>query len=225
MIPDFSDLFNKEGIVKCIDFIKSYKNEFLSISLPIILGFEFIILILEATDHFGLGYYPSLLINGALSQVYTVILFLSVLILLNHIESGSAIDIEIIKAFIKERFWYVLLAFLGIMIMTYFGFLMLIIPGIVIAIKLTAAPYLIAIDRFSFPDAIRYSFEGTNNISWAIFIVSFVLSLPVVMVYFIQFQLTSLIGSSLISVFTSLYTVLFYILGFIIYTEVKRRMG
>ncbi len=224
MIPDFSDLFNKEGLAKCLDFLKSYKTELLSISLPLIVGFELIIVLLLATDYLGLGDSTGTYLLAILNFVYTTCLFLSIVLLLRYIEIGGEVTISTIKDFIKQRFWYTLISFIGLQLMVALGFLFLIIPGIVIAVKLTAMLYLISVDGFSFSDAVRYSFEGTNNIFWAIFIISFVLSLPAAVIYLIQLHLTSVIANSLISMFISLYSVLFYILGYIIYTEVKRRI-
>ncbi len=68
----------------------------------------------------------------------------------------------------------IMLAHFLVSIITLFGFIFLIIPGIVFSCKLAFVPYLVIDKGMSATDAIKKSWEMTTGYSWKIFLIGFI---------------------------------------------------
>jgi uncharacterized membrane protein len=66
-------------------------------------------------------------------------------------------------------FWRVVLASIIVMIFVALGMILLIIPGIIIAVRLSLTTFLIVDKKYSFWPAIKESWEITKGHSWSIF--------------------------------------------------------
>jgi uncharacterized membrane protein len=76
--------------------------------------------------------------------------------------------------FAYQSFGNILLASLLVFLIVGTGFLMLLIPGIIFACKLSFVPYLVMDEKMEAVDAIRKSWNMTKGFSWTIFLVGIV---------------------------------------------------
>lgn len=86
----------------------------------------------------------------------------------------------------QKLFNYILASILrGIIIV--FGFIMLIIPGIIFAIKLQYSEYLIVDKKFDAVDSIKGSWEMTKGVKWNLFLFGLLLGLINVLGFLLLF--------------------------------------
>ena len=71
--------------------------------------------------------------------------------------------------FAYQQFGNVLLANILVCLIVIAGFIMLIVPGIIFACKLSFVPYLVMDEKMEAAEAIRKSWEMTKGYSWTIF--------------------------------------------------------
>lgn len=130
--------------------------------------------ILDEMSAFGLKF-----IVGLFLFILTFVFI--VVIVFKHMQLVDDGEEHIEPSLLLEGAFRNIFGLIGIYLLTVFltiiGFLFFIIPGIIIAIKLSLAPSIYIIEKCDFEEAIRRSWSITNNYWWFTFGVNFVISL------------------------------------------------
>lgn len=87
---------------------------------------------------------------------------------------GDAYDIKDVFACFSKDYFEIMLANLLVTIIIIIGFVFLIIPGIIFAVKLAFVPYLVMDKQMKAMDAIKASWEMTRGYFWQIFFLGFI---------------------------------------------------
>lgn len=145
---------------------------------------------------------------GILSTAYT-------LLLMNPIGYGVSfvflkaarddpLDLkDVFEAF--KNYWNVVLASFLVGIIVVIGFILLIVPGIIIACRLVFTPYLVVDRKMPAIEAIKESWRLTNGHAWKVFLIG-LLSIPIAIAGLIFFGVGIIIAIMWIGLaFASLY--------------------
>ena len=87
---------------------------------------------------------------------------------------GDAYDIKDVFACFSKDYFEIMLANFLVTIIIIIGFVFLIIPGIIFAVKLAFVPYLVMDKQMKAMDAIKASWEMTRGYFWQIFFLGFI---------------------------------------------------
>lgn len=86
---------------------------------------------------------------------------------------GDEYEIKDVFACFSKDYFEIMLANLLVTIIIVIGFVFLIIPGIIFAVKLSFVPYLVMDKQMKAMDAIKASWEMTKGYFWQIFFLGF----------------------------------------------------
>lgn len=82
---------------------------------------------------------------------------------------SEKIEIKDMFAVFQKNYWNAVIAGVVVMIIVGIGIVMLIVPGIIFAVRLAFVPYLIMDREMEVMDALRTSWEMTKGYGWTIF--------------------------------------------------------
>lgn len=106
------------------------------------------------------------------------------------------------------------------------GYLLLIIPGIFLNVRLIASPYLVIFEDLKFKEAFTVSYNHTAEFSFRIFWVLLLVTLPILpFEIYNQFYVNSQIVHFLLNIFGSVYSVLFIVIGYMYFLKIKKASG
>jgi len=76
------------------------------------------------------------------------------------------------------NYWNAVLANILVGVIVFFGFVLLIIPGIIFACKLAFTPYLVVDRKMEVIEAVKESWRMTNGHAWKVFFIG-LLAIPI----------------------------------------------
>ena len=96
-----------------------------------------------------------------------------------HLKAARA-DKLIIKDMFEAfgNYWNAVLANILVGVIVFFGFVLLIIPGIIFACKLVFTPYLVVDRKMEVIEAVKESWRMTNGHAWTVFLIG-LLAIPI----------------------------------------------
>jgi len=141
-------------------------------------------LVRQASNN-GMVYY--LIADIFMSFIYLGSLVTVMLYVLETVYHQQPINGERLKDFLKKNILAVTWAVMIVMLFTYVGLILLIIPGIYIFTRLACVPFLVSLDNVKVINAIDLSFEYSRPYAWSMFF-------SIVIISFIPLNLGSLLA-------------------------------
>jgi uncharacterized membrane protein len=87
---------------------------------------------------------------------------------------GEKIEVQDMFAVFRKNFWNAVGANVVVGLIVGFGLLMLIVPGIIFAVRLAFVPYLVMDQEMELTEALSKSWEMTKGYGWHIFFMGFI---------------------------------------------------
>jgi hypothetical protein len=92
---------------------------------------------------------------------------------------GERVEIRDMFAVFQRNYWNAVVAKVVVSVIVGLGFVMLIVPGIIFAVRLAFVPYLVVDKQMDVMDALRVSWDMTRGHGWQIFFMG-LLAIPIV---------------------------------------------
>lgn len=195
------------------EYIRVHYNVLLTFCAPLIIVYYILrTMLIEPTVPFGLD--ASLFAGFFMDILYNIILTTVVIYIINSLNNNQNINFDNLKGFFRKNIVLIASAMLLILLFTYVGLMLLIIPGIIVFTRLAAVPFLITFDNVKLMNAFKLSFEYSKRYTWPMFfclvIISFVALNLSAILGFLGLKPYGLIGTFIFSLTYVIDTILIY---------------
>jgi membrane-anchored glycerophosphoryl diester phosphodiesterase (GDPDase) len=86
---------------------------------------------------------------------------------------GERVEIRDIFSVFQRNYWNAVIANVVVSVIVLLGFIMLIVPGFIFAVRLAFVPYLVVDKKMDIMEALRVSWDMTRGYGWQIFFMGF----------------------------------------------------